>query len=48
MNEITSSALLALAIESSKSLSSSDRFSRLLDTVRKTIACDAVVLLSYH
>jgi len=46
MNEITSSALLELAIESSKSLSAKDRYSRLLDTVRKTIVCDAVALLA--
>ncbi|WOH38649.1 nitric oxide reductase transcriptional regulator NorR [Thalassotalea fonticola] len=48
MNQITSAALLELAIESSKSLNSKDRFTRLLDTVRKTIVCDAVVLLSFH
>lgn len=48
MNEITSNALLQLAIDSTNSLSSNDRFDRLLDTVRKTIPCDAVALLSFH
>ena len=48
MNEITSNALLQLAIDLTNSLCSKDRFDRLLDTVRKTIACDAVALLSFH
>ncbi|WP_068546046.1 nitric oxide reductase transcriptional regulator NorR [Thalassotalea crassostreae] len=48
MNEITSNALLQLAIDLTNSLSSDDRFDRLLDTVRKTINCDAVALLSFH
>ncbi|SFD33238.1 nitric oxide reductase transcriptional regulator NorR [Pseudoalteromonas denitrificans] len=48
MNEITSSALIELALDLAKSLTSEHRFDRLLDTVRKTIQCDAVALLSYH
>ncbi|TRX56456.1 nitric oxide reductase transcriptional regulator NorR [Thalassomonas sp. M1454] len=48
MNEITTNTLMQLAIDLTSSLSSKDRFSRLLDTVRKTIPCDAVALLSFH
>jgi len=48
MNKITSTALIELALDLAKSLSTNDRFDRLLDTVRKTIQCDAVALLSYH
>jgi len=44
-NEITFSGLIELAIDLTASLTSSDRFDRLLSTVRQTIRCDAVVLL---
>ena len=47
MNEITSNVLLKLAIDLTNCLGSKDRFERLLDTVRKTIECDAVALLSF-
>jgi len=48
MNEISSTALIKLALDLASSLNTVDRFDRLLDTVRKTITCDAVALLSYH
>ncbi len=48
MSTISSTAIIELALDLASSLNSKDRFSRLLDTVRKTISCDAVALLSYH
>ena len=48
MKKISSSAVIELALDLATSLNSKDRFDRLLDTVKKTIACDAVALLSYH
>lgn len=45
-SDISSSALIELALDLASSLASKDRFDRLLDTVRKVIACDAVALLS--
>lgn len=48
MKQISSSAVIELALDLATSLNSKDRFDRLLDTVKKTIACDAVALLSYH
>ncbi len=45
MTNITLSALIELAIDLSSSLIAKDRFERLLTTVRKSITCDAVVLL---
>jgi anaerobic nitric oxide reductase transcription regulator len=48
MNEISSAAIIELALDLASSLSTKDRFNRLLDTVRKVIICDAVVLLSYE
>ena len=45
MSEITSSSLIELAVDLTSSLTSEDRFNRLLSTVRQTITCDAVVLL---
>ena len=45
MTEVSSDALIKLALGLSNSLSASDRFERLLNTVRQTIECDAVVLL---
>ncbi len=48
MSQISSSAIIELALNLASSLNTKDRFDRLLDTVRKTITCDAVALLSYH
>ena len=48
MKEISSAALIKLALDLASSLNTKDRFDRLLDTVKKTITCDAVALLSYH
>ncbi|WP_057830393.1 nitric oxide reductase transcriptional regulator NorR [Colwellia sp. TT2012] len=48
MKQISSTAIIELALNLATSLNSKDRFDRLLDTVRKTITCDAVALLSYH
>jgi len=48
MKQISSSAVIELALDLATSLNSKDRFDRLLDTVRKAIACDAVALLSFH
>ena len=44
-NQISHNALLQLAIDMANSLSAKDRFDRLLNTVRGSIQCDAVVLL---
>lgn len=48
MSQISSTAIIELALNLASSLNKEDRFDRLLDTVRKTITCDAVALLSYH
>jgi len=48
MSQISSSAIIELALNLAGSLNTKDRFDRLLDTVRKTIVCDSVALLSYH
>ncbi len=48
VNDISSTAVIGLAVDLASSLTTKDRFDRLLDNVRKIIACDAVVLLSYH
>lgn len=45
INPISQNALLQLAIDMADSLSAKDRFDRLLNTVRGSIQCDAVVLL---
>jgi len=45
MSEISSAALIELALDLTNSLTSKDRFDRLLSTVRHAVACDAVVLL---
>lgn len=45
MGDISSNALIELAMDLTNSLTSQDRFDRLLSTVRQTITCDAVVLL---
>jgi anaerobic nitric oxide reductase transcription regulator len=46
MGNISYASLIELAIDLSSSLINKDRFERLLTTVRKTVACDAVVLLA--
>ncbi len=46
MVDITSSALIELAVDLTNNLTNEDRFDRLLSTVRQTINCDAVVLLA--
>ena len=48
MNDISSAAIIELALDLASSLTTKDRFNRLLDTVRKVITCDAVVLLSHQ
>lgn len=48
MSQISSTAIIELALDLASSLNSKDRFDRLLDTVRKAITCDAVALLSFH
>jgi len=48
MKKISSAAVIELALDLATSLNTKDRFDRLLDTVRKTINCDAVALLSFH
>lgn len=45
MSEISSAALIALALDLTQSLADKDRFDRLLSTVRHAVDCDAVVLL---
>lgn len=45
MSEISSAALVQLALDLTNSLTNHDRFERLLNTVRHTVNCDAVVLL---
>tara|TARA_B110001454_G_scaffold67805_1_gene66112 strand:+ start:18070 stop:19686 length:1617 start_codon:yes stop_codon:yes gene_type:complete len=46
MANISYSSLIELAIDLSSGLINKDRFERLLTTVRKTVSCDAVVLLA--
>jgi len=46
MSQLSDAGLLGLAIDLTRSLTNSDRFDRLLDTIRSTIRCDAVVLLA--
>lgn len=46
MSEISNNALIELALDLSRGLVSKNRFQVLLDTVRKTINCDSVVLLA--
>ncbi|MCL1049951.1 nitric oxide reductase transcriptional regulator NorR [Shewanella abyssi] len=45
MSEISSAALVQLALDLTHSLTTKDRFDRLLNTVRNAVVCDAVVLL---
>jgi len=46
INKISSTALIELSIELAQSLTSNDRFNRLLTTIRKTITCEAVAVLA--
>ena len=46
MKEITSTALIELSLDLAQSLTSNDRFDRLLTTLRKTITCEAVAVLA--
>ncbi|WP_448546604.1 nitric oxide reductase transcriptional regulator NorR [Thalassotalea fusca] len=48
MSDIPTNALLSLSLDLAKSLSSQDRFDRLLSTIRKVIRCDAITLLRLH
>lgn len=48
MAELNSTLLLEVALDLANSITSSDRFDRLLSSIRKAINCDAVVLLSYQ
>ncbi|WP_223292998.1 MULTISPECIES: nitric oxide reductase transcriptional regulator NorR [Shewanella] len=45
MIDISSTALIELALDLTNSLTTKDRFDRLLSTVRRAVSCDAVVLL---
>ena len=48
MSTISSTALIELALDLSKCMSSTNRFDLLISTVRKTIACEAVAILAYQ
>jgi anaerobic nitric oxide reductase transcription regulator len=48
MAELNSTLLLEVALDLANSITTTDRFDRLLGSVRKAINCDAVVLLSYQ
>jgi len=48
MSQITLNSLLELSLDLATSLTSKDRFARLLNTVRKSITCDAIALLSFN
>jgi len=48
MSDIPTNALLSLSLDLAQSLSSQDRFDRLLSTIRKVIRCDAITLLRLH
>ncbi|MDP2561645.1 nitric oxide reductase transcriptional regulator NorR [Psychrobium sp. 1_MG-2023] len=47
MSQITSTALIELSLDLAQSLTADDRFDCLLTTLRKTITCEAVVVLAY-
>ena len=47
MRPISSETLIELSIELAQSLTSNDRFNRLLSTIKKTIPCEAVAVLAY-
>lgn len=44
--DLSQSALVELALDLSRSLTSDDRYERLLDRIRKLIPCDSIALLS--
>jgi len=46
MKEISSVALIELSLNLAQSLTSNDRFDNLLSTIRKTITCEAVAILT--
>lgn len=46
MQDISASTLVEMTIGLASGLNDQDRFNKLLDTIRKTIQCDSVVLLS--
>lgn len=48
MTSLSHNALIELALDLTQSLNSTDRFDRLLDTIRKTIHCDAIALLLFQ
>lgn len=48
MTDLNSTLLLEVALDLANSITSSDRFDRLLSSLRKAINCDAVVLLAVH
>jgi len=48
VSAISSNAIIELAVDLASSLTTKDRYDRLLDNVRKLITCDAVALLSFH
>ena len=46
MAEVNSTLLIEVALDLANSISSDDRFDRLLTSIRKAINCDAVALLA--
>lgn len=48
VHQITTDSLLELSLDLATSLTTKDRFQRLLSTVKNTITCDAVALLSFE
>lgn len=48
LHEFNSTLLLEVALDLANSSSNDDRFDRLLTSIRKAIACDAVALLGLH
>ncbi|WP_445366002.1 nitric oxide reductase transcriptional regulator NorR [Microbulbifer sp. ANSA001] len=48
MTDINANLLLEVALDLANSLNNSDRFERLLSTIRKAIKCDAVALLGLN
>jgi anaerobic nitric oxide reductase transcription regulator len=48
MTTFNSNLLIEIALDLANSINNDDRFDRLLDSIRKAIQCDAVVLLGLH
>jgi anaerobic nitric oxide reductase transcription regulator len=48
MSTFNSNLLIEIALDLANSINNDDRFDRLLDSIRKAIQCDAVVLLGLH